>query len=77
MRLKNYATILLLIITTVIQIEAAGNIFTLRGEVIDADTKATIPCRIYIQDEKGKWQNANADDDRTDEENNQRTLFEF
>ncbi|NIP23861.1 MAG: hypothetical protein GWN67_03705 [Phycisphaerae bacterium] len=34
---------------------AAENGIILNGEVVDADTGEPVACRIYIQDEKGKW----------------------
>jgi hypothetical protein len=34
---------------------AAENGIVLNGEVVDADTGEPVACRIYIQDEKGKW----------------------
>lgn len=34
---------------------AAENGIVLNGEVVDSDTGEPVSCRIYIQDEKGKW----------------------
>jgi hypothetical protein len=50
----NLAALLLSALVSTANVEARGTVL-LRGEVVDADTKAPLPCRISIRGEDGAW----------------------
>jgi hypothetical protein len=52
---RSIVAVLVLKLMFVSLVFAAENGAVLNGEVVDADTGETLACRVYIQDDKGKW----------------------
>lgn len=48
-------TILCLVLFGAVSLAQAGDVFPLTGQIVDADSGAALPARLYIQGADGKW----------------------